>query len=275
MALAVVGLISFWFTDYRFNREWDAYVSYWESCILGSQHSVSASLRLLAKFLWGWHGQMPLLTAFVVPLQLIGVVRILSPRKSKIVDPNDEAWGSRSYGSVFLLGGLIAASALFNLPICAGRVVLFAQIHTQILAVEGAIWITERFKKRAATVAIFFACISAMAYGVRTYWRFVRAEPAENLRPAVALMTPASAKTVWVHPCSIAQVKSLPDRLPVDDIVFGSETQLPQAGERSWIIWSHLGEGSCVRQLDRVQSRAKSWEIIYKGPDSGLALAQF
>jgi hypothetical protein len=173
------------------------------------------------------------------------------------------------------LSGLILASALLSFPICAGRVILFAQMHTQILAIEGVLWIFDRFKQRAATAALMLAGCIAIVYGVRTCWRFVQAEPAENLRPVVALLSRESANSVWVHPCSIAQVKALPDPLPVDDVVFGAETKPPRSGESSWIIWSHMGQGSCVRQLDRIQSNAKSWKVIYSGPDSGLALAEF
>ena len=99
-------------------------------------HSVSSTLRLLAKFLWGWHGRMSLVTAFVVPLQMLGVYSVLSRRRSAVVNANEAEWGSRSLGSLCLLGGAVLASVLVSLPICAGRVVLFAQIHTQILAIE-------------------------------------------------------------------------------------------------------------------------------------------
>lgn len=273
--LAVLGLVGIWATDYRFNLERAAYIGYWDSCILGAQHSFSGTLRLLAKFLWGWHGQMPLMTAFVAPLQVLGVYRVLTGRKNPAVSENDAAWGSRSLGSLFLLGGVILASALFYFPICAGRVVLFVQIHTQILAIEGALWILSRVKQRASAAAILlFSCI-AIIYGGRTYWRFVHAEPAENLRPVLSLIARDTANTVWVHPCSVAQVRALPEPLPVEQVVFGSETETPKPGTRIWILWSHMGEDRCVRQLDRVRSQAKTWEIVYKGPDSGLALAEF
>jgi hypothetical protein len=273
--LAAAGLTVIWVTDYRFNHEFAAYVGYWDSCILGSQHSLSATLRLLAKFFWGWHGQMPLVTAFVAPLQVLGVYRVLAGTKSTPVLSSDAEWGTRSLGSVFVLGGLIIASLVVYFPICAGRVVLFAQIHTQILAIEGAFWVLGRIKWRAATAAIIIFGGVALVYGVRTWLRFVRAEPAENLRPVVPLISKDVANTVWVHPCSVAQARSLPQPLPVVTVVFGSETETPKPGDRVWILWTHMGEGSCVRQLEQVRSRARTWQIVYNGPDSGLALAEF
>ena len=273
--LATAGLAVIWATDYRFNHEFAAYVAYWDSCILGSQHSVSATLRLLAKFLWGWHGQMPLVTAFVAPLQVLGVYRVLAGTKSTSVAESDAQWGTRSLGSVFVLGGLIVASLLVYFPICAGRVVLFAQIHTQLLAIEGALWVLGRIRQQAATAAIVVFSGVALVYGARTWLRFVRAEPAENLRPVVSLISKEVANTVWVHPCSVAQARSLPEPLPVRNVVFGSETETPKPGERVWVLWTHLGDGFCVRQLEQVRLQARTWKIVYNGPDSGLALAEF
>lgn len=273
--LVLLGLVGIWATDHRFNLEQAAYIGYWDSCILGAHHSFSRALRLLAKFLWGWHGQMPLMTAFVAPLQVLGVYRVLAGWKNAAVTENDAAWGSRSLGSLFLLGGVILASALLYFPICAGRVVLFVQIHTQILAIEGALWILGRAKQRAGTAAILLFSGIAIVYGGRNYWRFVHAEPAENLRPVLSLIVRDTANTVWVHPCSVAQVRALPEPLPVGQVVFGSETETPKPGARVWILWSHMAEGNCVRQLERVRSQAKTWEIVHKGPDSGLALAEF
>lgn len=273
--LAALGLAGIWVTDYRFNLKLAEYIGYWDSCILGSQHSFSGTMRLFAKFVWGWHGRMPLVTAFVAPLQVLGVYKILRGRKDRAVNDNDTAWGSRSLGSLFLLSGVILASALLYFPICAGRVVLFTQIHTQILAIEGALWILSHARQRAGTAAIVFFSGIAIVYGGRNYWRFVRAEPAENLRPAISLIARETANAVWVHPCSVAQVRALPDPLPVVQVVFGSETETPKPGTRVWILWSHLGQDKCVRQLDSVRTQARSWEIVYTGPEVGLVLAQF
>lgn len=273
--LAVLGLAGIWATDYRFNLERAAYVGYWDSCILGAHHSFSSTLRLFAKFLWGWHGQMPLVTAFVAPLQVLGVYRVLAGRKNSAVSGNDPAWGSRSLGSLFLLVSVILASALVQFPICSGRVVLFVQIHTQILAIEGALWILGHARQRVSTAAIMLFSAIAIVYGARNYWRFTRAEPAENLRPVLSLIARDTANTVWVHPCSVAQVRALPEPLPVEEVFFGSETETPKPGSHIWILWSHMGEGKCVRQLERVRSQAKTWEIVHKGPDSGLVLAEF
>jgi hypothetical protein len=274
--LALLGLVCIWATDYRFNLERGDYLGYWDDCILSSHQSFSSTLRLLAKFFWGWHGKMALLTAVVAPLQVLGVYRVLNRYKKPAAGDDDRAWGSRSLGSLFLMGGVILASMLFSFPICAGRVVLFVQVHTQILAIEGALWILAHAKQRVATAAMMLVSGIAIVYGVGNYWRIVNTEPAENLRPALSLIKRDIANTVWVHPCSVAQVRALPDPLPVEQVVFGSSTETPEPGARVWIIWSHMGGGrKCARLLDRVRSQAKTWELVHSGPDSGLALAQF
>ncbi|HXF40663.1 MAG TPA: hypothetical protein VN687_13180, partial [Blastocatellia bacterium] len=125
-----VALLAVWFTDYRFNLLIrDSYSDYWSDCILGSSHNRAGALRLLAKFLWGWHGRQPLVTAGIVPLQMLGVYSVLKRLRTSHSDENDH-WGSRSFGSILLLGGVILASALGAYPICAGRLTLFTQVHT-------------------------------------------------------------------------------------------------------------------------------------------------
>src|SRR6185503_16006533 len=139
MLIASVGvaLIAVLFTDYRFNLLIrDSYSDYWSECILGSSHSPASALRLLAKFLWGWHGRQPFVTAGVVPLQIIGVYSVIKRLRSSNDGVDEEVWGSRSLGSIIILTGTILASALFNYPICAGRTALFTQVHTQILTLE-------------------------------------------------------------------------------------------------------------------------------------------
>jgi hypothetical protein len=276
VVLIPVGLAVIWAIDLRFNLNRAVYIRYWESCILGVQHSPSENGRLLADFLWGWHSNRLLIIAFVVPLQLLGVFQILRSRVSRGLAENDVSWGSRSLGSLCLLGGVILASALFYLPICAGRLVLFTQIHVQLLAIEGALWILIRAKQRRAALAAILLCgCIAIAYGGRSYWRFVSTEPNENLRPLLPLIARDRADIVWVHPCSVAQVKSLPQPLPVERVILGSETEMPESGQRVWVLWSHMGLDTCVQQMDRLRSQARSWEDVYRGPESGLALAQF
>lgn len=276
VVLIPVGLAAIWAMDLRFNLNRAAYIRYWGSCILGLQHGPSEALRLLADFLWGWHGRRLLIIGFVAPLQLLGVLQIISTRKSRPLGEDDVSWGSRSVGSLFLLVGVTLASALFYLPICAGRLVLFTQIHVQILTLEGAFWILIRAKqRRLALAAILLFSLIAIAYGGRSYWRFVSTEPNENLRPLLSLIARDRANVVWVHPCSVAQVRSLPEPLPVDRVILGAETAMPESGQRAWILWSHMGTDACVQQMDRVRSQARTWEDVYRGPESGLALAEF
>lgn len=274
MLIASVGLalLAVWFTDYRFNLLIrDSYSAYWSECILGSSHNPAGALRLLAKFLWGWHGRQPLVTAGVVPLQILGVYSVLKRLRATHSDENDR-WGSRSFGSILLLGGVVLASALGAYPICAGRLTLFTQVHTQILAVEGALFALSWNKRKAAAIALYLFAGVVLFHSGRAYYRVAVSEPAENLFPLVPAINTEITNTIWVHPCSASQVKSLPDPLP-GDVVFGSD-KLQPAG-KTWVLWSHLGNEHCVKSLEEVRLKARSWQVISEGPGRGLALAEF
>ena len=170
-----------------------------------------------------------MVTAVVAPLQVFGVISIIRSRGNR--DPNHEAtsWGSRSWGSLALLLLMIGSSVVVRYPICAGRIVLFTQVHTQILAVEGALFLfgVRRWKKVAiplmygvAGIVILHACLG--------YVGFVRAGVPENIFPMVRLIDPGISNTLWVHPCSEAQVKSLPDPLPVQSVCLAEEERFPR-----------------------------------------------
>jgi hypothetical protein len=275
VAVAIAGI---WATDLRFNfKDLASYRAYWSDCIIGSafDHSAASGLRLIAKFLWGWHGRQPLVTAGLVPLQVIGVWRIARRLKNRDASETDSSWGSRSAGSLLLLVSVIAASAFLSYPVCAGRVVLFTQIHTQILALEGALFLlTEWARPKAATVLIYIFVAVVAFHSVREYVRFIRSEPAENLRPIRMMIDPGVANIAWVHPCSVAQVRSLPEPLPVERVLMGADERPPEGG-KAWVIWTHLGNEFCRRELDHLRRQAKSWQLIEDGAGRGLALAEF
>lgn len=273
----MLALAGVWITDHRFNLlDGPAYLAYWSDCILRSclQHSASSALRLLAKFLWGWHGRQPLVTAGVVPLQILGVYSVIKRLKTGNASGEEHQWGSRSVGSLVLLTGTILASALFNYPICAGRAALFTQVHTQILTIEGVLFIHSSWNRsRVASVILYIFVGVVLLHSGRDYLRLARSEPVENLRPLLPAISTEIASTIWVHPCSIAQVRSLPDPLP-GNIVFGTDEPHPPPG-KTWVLWSHLGNESCTRSLEQVRSQARSWQLVSEGPGRGLALAEF
>lgn len=273
----MLTLAGVWMTDHRFNLlDGPAYLAYWGDCILRSclQHNASSVLRLLAKFLWGWHGRQPLVTAGVVPLQILGVYSVI--QRWKTGNASDEApqWGSRSVGSLVLLTGTILASALVSYPICAGRAALFTQIHTQLLTIEGAMFIHSSWSRvRVASIILYIFVGVVLLHSGRDYLRLARSEPAENLRPLLPAINTGIASTIWVHPCSIAQVRSFPDPLP-GHVVFGTDEPHPPPG-KTWVLWTHLGNESCARSLEQVRSQARSWQLVSEGPGRGLALADF
>lgn len=280
--LAFVGLcsVSIWMTDHRFNRiNQAAFVTYWQDSMLSSQfhESAASGFRLIADFIWGWHhGRlMPAVVAVVAPLQLLGLYRLISRWKNRHTD-SDAGWGSRTLGSLVLLCGVIFASALVDYPIRAGRLVLFTQVHTQILAVEGALFILSVRPSRKVSLVFLYCGIAIISvYSAHRYVRFITAEPIENIRPMLPLMKPELANTVWVNPCSIAQVESLPEPLPVAHVSLRGWQQSPLPGEKVWIVWTNMSDDRCREWLDDARSRAVSWQIIHEGPGRGLALAQF
>ncbi len=275
-----LGFLSMYITDYQFNfKDSHSYFSYWDKCILSSQlqEGIGSGLRLIGDFLWGWHaGRLkPLVLVAIIPLQALGAYRILSRWKNHSII-NQYNWGSRSLGSLVLLAGVISASLLVNYPICAGRLVLFAQVHLQILAVEGILLILSLWNNRKLAHIFLYACIGIVAlYSVHRYIIFVQEEPYENLRVLLPMIKPELANSIWVEPCAEGQVRSLPDPLPVANVILKTKNQDPQPGERVWIIWAGLSDDYCKKRLDEVRAKALNWQIVHEGPGRGLALAQF
>ncbi|MFY9610886.1 MAG: hypothetical protein WAU45_20035 [Blastocatellia bacterium] len=279
-ALAVfAGLAGVWFTDHRFNiRDNQAYLAYWNDCLLAesSRQNAAAAPRLMAKFLWGWHGRQPLVTAVLVPLQVVGVYAVIRRLKRREPDDDNTGWGSLTTGSLILLAGVILGSAVVNYPICGGRIVLFTQIHTQLLALEGAsVLLASKRRKRAGLIFVWL-CVGIVGFhSVRAYGRLVTTEPAENLRPVLSLINPEEADEALVLGCSVAQVRSLPDPLPVSRVVLANKQTHPRLGEKTWVLWTHLGNDDCVKQLEEIRGRARSWQVVNEGRGRGLALAEF
>jgi hypothetical protein len=122
-------------------------------------------------------------------------------------------------------------------------------------------------------VTYIFIVVAVFHFG-REYVRFLRSEPAEDLRPALEVVKPETADTLWVHPCSVVQVNALPQRLPVSRVLLGTEVQSPPSG-RCWVLWTHLGNEDCMRELERVRSLAVSWRVVQQGNEEGVAIAEF
>jgi hypothetical protein len=276
-----VGLVGIWLTDHRFNFiDQPAYLTYWNKCVVRSrfEQGAGSGFKLIAGFIWGWHhGRlMPVVIAAVAPLQALGIYRVIKRWKDRRTDSDTGSWGSRTLGSLALLIGVILASALVNYPICTGRLVLFTQVHTQILAIEGALFILGSYSERKSAMIFLYSAIGIVSvYSGHRYIDFIRSEPRENIRPMLSLMKPEIANTVLVHPCSVAQVESLPEPLPVERVVFESKREPPLPGGRAWILWTNLSDDYCREWLNDARSRALSWQVIHEGPGRGLALAEF
>ncbi|MCI0490005.1 MAG: hypothetical protein L0229_25720 [Blastocatellia bacterium] len=274
---AMLGVASVLAIDYKAGAD---LTGYWNSCILSwrFQEGILSGLRLIADFIWGWHhGRLMLLVSVLIaPLQVLAVYWIIRRLKNARSTVEDASWGSRSTGSLILLTGVILASILIGYPICAGRLILFAQVHLQLLAIEGGLFILTFWNRYKIARTFLYLCIVVVTmYPAHRYVKFIQDEPRENLRPMLSLIKSETANTVWVHPCSVAQVKSLPEPLPVQEVLFNTRKHLPPPGRKVWILWSHLGDGHCREELERVRSQALNWQLVHEGPGRGLALADF
>ncbi|HSB09690.1 MAG TPA: hypothetical protein VLM38_09420 [Blastocatellia bacterium] len=280
VASVAIGLAVIWISDHRFNiTNRESYLAYWRGSILSSrfQEGLGSGLSLIANFLWGWHhGRlMPIVVAAVAPLQAIGVYRVLRRWKNCGASCDDH-WGSRSLGSLLLLVGTILGSLILSYPIRAGRLALFAQVHTQILAVEGGLLIESLSAHRKVLIGFLYASIAiVMVYSGHRYLDFIRSEPVEDIRPMLSLIKPEMTNTLYVHPCSVAQVESLPEPLPVEHIELAGKRQLPTPGETTWVLWTNLSDDYCREWLDDARNRALSWQVVHEAPGRGLVLAKF
>ncbi|HSE37305.1 MAG TPA: hypothetical protein VLG74_08390, partial [Blastocatellia bacterium] len=147
--------------------------------------------------------------------------------------------------------------------------------HT-LLALEGALLVMKRWGGRfAARVLLGIALTVVTAYSLHRYIDFIMSESPDNIRVMLPLIKPEIANTVWVHPCSVAQVKSLPEPLPVEEILLNTKRNLPEPGQRVWVLWTHMSEGDCKERLEEIRSRALSWQVVHEGFSRGLALAEF
>ena len=276
-----LGLCLIWITDYRFNvMNRESYLAYWRGSILSSrfEEGLGSGLSLISSFLWGWHhGRlMPVVIAAFAPLQALGVYRVIRQWKNRDASVEDGTWGSRTLGSLLLLIGTILASLILSYPIKAGRLVLFAQVHTQILAMEGAMLVLSLGIRRVVAMMFLYTGIAiVIVYSGHRYFDFVRSEPPENIRPMLSLIKPKVANTVYVHPCSVAQVESLPEPLPVEHDELAGKRQVPESGEKTWILWTNITDEYCHEWLNEARSRALSWQVVHQGPGRGLALAEF
>jgi hypothetical protein len=279
-ATVAAGLTGIWFTDYRFNLlAAPAYFDYWKDCGLRYELARRGGPGLLASFLWGWHGHMALVTPGIAMLQILGVRQVIN-RWRRPAEEHRDSWGSRSLGSIALLVGLALASLLFNYPICSGRTILFTQIHTQILAIEGALFLIDGWNNRYKSLRLLYGLTALLALCCAVaYTRSIKADGAEDLNPMVPKINSELSDTLWVHPCSCAQVRAFPGKIPVGTVLLGNHTskapKVPPEGSRVWVMWTHMGDRFCRGRWSRIRCAAKRWEVVYEGAEGGLALADF
>lgn len=272
---SLAGWLWIWSTDYQFARhDMQAVTAYWSGSILQVQlaEGPRPAFTLLVRFFWGWYSTKPLILIGLIPLQLCGVYWVIS----QCLSPKtalDPGWGTRSFGSLLVLLGLVAASLWFQYPLSPGRLTLFTLIHLQILALEGVLCV-QRFGSNVQIREGFltgFVAVMALATTL-SFIKFIASEPPENLRPMLSTIRQTPVDTLWVHPCSVAQVQTLPEGMPVRNVLLGTE-EIPRH-RRVLILWTHLG-GGCDRQLDALRMQSVFWKDLHTGRNRGLAIAQF
>ncbi len=275
----LIALISIWFTDHRYNLlDRTSYQEYWNNCILHVSDNPLTLLRVVGDFIWGWfHGRLfPLVVAVVIPLQALGVYTVIKRYRNSHSLDSDLNWGSRTIGSLCLLGLVILASFIMGYPLCTGRLVLFTQVHTQILILEGALYCFTISDWRKVAKLFLYACVAVVGvYATHRYVLFMQEPPPENLRPILSLIDPSKSDTVWVHPCSIGQLKSLPDPLPIPNVITNTKNRVPESDQKVWILLSHLSDGQCKDKLNEIHPKAKNWKVVHESAGRGLVLAEF
>jgi hypothetical protein len=144
-------------------------------------------------------------------------------------DAAARAWGSRSFGAVVAVFGFGLAGYVVDYPLCASRVTLFILPCLQLLTVEGALVAGDALgRTRAGRIAR--ACLAValiLPIGVkvaRTSAVLVQGPIFEDLRPLVATIEAAPARPILVSPCSIAQVKALPEWRERSDLILARQT---------------------------------------------------
>lgn len=276
-----LGCISIWLTDHRFNAvHQSTSLVYWHEAMLRPRFAegVRSGFGLIADYLWGWYpGRlMPVMIAVVAPLQALGLYQVMRRLQRREAAPDNTRWGSRTLGSIILLGGVVLASALADYPMIAGRLTLFTQVHVQLLIIEGGLFVlTFRNWRKLAVSFLSAAAAIVIVYSGYRYIDFMRLEPIENIRPLLPLIKPEIAQTLWVNPCSSAQVDSLPDALPVSNLLMETKHQAFQPSGKTWVLWTNTSDDYCHKRLDEIKARALSWQVIQEGPGRGLALADF
>jgi hypothetical protein len=130
-------------------------------------------------------------------------------------------------------------------------------------------------QRKAARIFLYAAIAIVAVYSGHRYVDFIRSEPTENICPMLSLIKPEIAQTVWVHPCSVAQVESLPEPLPATHVLLETKRKMLQPEGRVWILWTNISDDYGHQRLEEMRLRALSWQIIHEGPGRGLALAEF
>lgn len=289
--------LSLWFTDLRHTAEQDFVFEFWKQCILArAWDDWGQVLALLDRFALGWYwgatdfgsAHLPFIPMTILRIAFcLGVLRIawsLFDRRAP-TSPELEKWGTRSVGCLFCAGGLLAASALVEYPICAGRLTLFVAFGLQIVLLEGLSLVDtalRRFRLGAvvstALLVVMIGLVLPTAH--RSTARVIHSDPPENIRPLARRMRERGDLPVLVLPCARKQATTLPEGFGdarVEYLAFWDSFELvAPAGGAAWVLDVPSKWKFCRASTWRMEDLSTSFEPFHTERDTArLYLAHF
>jgi hypothetical protein len=288
ITVLAISLASLWWTDLRHTLSNEQVFNFWSRCAVGNDWE--KTWGLVNNFAFGWYGHgarsgppgLPWLPLLLLKLTFVaGLIHTVRTVRWPVDKDAPTDWGSRSIGCLATLGGLFAASALIQYPLCSGRLTLFVLCFQQIILFEGFCWLNRIFDRfavgRYLSIALGVAMIGVVVPVALTRTTdFLESGPPQNIRPLLEHMHARSDLPVYVMPCIQPQVMTLPEGLAPSSAVYvkkGTPTPWEQA---VWILDIESRFWQCQTSRGILRSKATAWKRV-RGPEGAahLYLARF
>jgi len=251
----------------------------WRTCIPGQDWSrLPDQLRLLGL---GWYRGQPLFSfdlrvpepvRWAIGLATLLGIGVVIGRLARA--PRADAWGSRSLGSLGVVLALVLAAPLIGYPICAGRLTLFAWPSLLLLALEGVDALHALGRRSLPALAVPPLLVAVLATSLvptvaQQLAQQLREPLPGDLRPALARLERHAGWPVLVTPCSVLEVRALPEGLPSRDVRELRFIDLPvddhvPFGRKAFVIDG--GKRLCRRIAGRLRRLAHRWEPLAGSP---------
>jgi hypothetical protein len=274
---ALVGLLgvsvfaaALWQSDLRHTLALrEGLQDFWRACLIGAEGT--PTLALLDRFAFGWwdgrsdfsRGGLgaPLLLALRIGFA-VGCARIALGLLRAHSGSQIPGWGSRSVGCGVLVASLPFASFSLGLPICAGRLTLFALLPLLILTLEGFAFAMERLRGGSRGGLVASALAGALVIGVaptslREASRRALAGAPDDLRPLLERIREDPDLPILSNACTRRQLETLPEGLGTEVLWLGEGGGVAVAlrePPEAWLLFVPARE--CQRPIERVRERA-------------------